>query len=253
MRVDALHRRIAADVRILHAAVQDVLPVVIPARFETTALNLRTFVEHLNERTERLSVYNEMHDDHAMEPGMVRLTGLWLPKEQLPENGSHADIRIIWHTHPDTKRLYLSPPEWNRRRYFFWQMYMHELVHRHQDVYRMQVQNIRVYRPRSTDRDTRQEQTYYGNYDEIEAHSHDTAIELFIWWKHLTLRNAIHEVLRYSGRLLTPTYCVYEATFGDTPGHPAMAHFKRKVKAWYEIVKKNPEIYELLQLPNLVA
>jgi hypothetical protein len=243
MQVDALHRSIADDVRVMHTTVRRTLPAGMPAR-AGHAMNLKAFVRRLNVVMEPLRVFNEMKTDAEVDPGSVRTTGLWVPKHELPENGSAADIRIIWHM--KTKRVQMTQPEWTRRRYFFWQTYMHELVHRYQNQ-----RNIRVYRPQTSSRDGRAEQTYYCNYDEIEAYAHDAALELLTWWGHLPFREATTEALMYHGRVVTPTYLLYDATFGDTPDHPALKQFKRKLRLWYDVVKAS-EIYQLIQLPNLV-
>lgn len=249
MRVDALHRRIVRDVHRMHEAVAESFPIHFPTRYES--LNLSPFLDRLNFTTDPLGLCNELTPDASILPGQIKVTGLWIDKSELPENSSRADIRVLWHVHPDTKRLDLTPLIWNRRRYFFWQTYMHELVHRYQRVLRPEAtQCVRVYRPRSTERTEREEQEYYGNYDEIEAHSHDAVIEMLTWWGHLSLRDAIHEAKTYSGRVIRPTYQFYHDTFSIP--HPAMQHFRRKVRAWYDVMTKNSEVYELIQLPNLV-
>jgi hypothetical protein len=249
MQLDALHRPIVDDVRAMHATVDSVFPSMLPKQWAAHAINFAPFIKRLNAVTEPMKVYNEIEHDATVEAGMVRCSGLWVSKGDLPENSSSADIRIIWYT--ADKRLQLTQPEWNRRRFFFWQMYMHELVHRHQDVHR--TGNIRVYRPRgTTERDVKKEQEYYGNYDEIEAHSHDGALELVAWWGHLSFRQAVQEALSYHGRMLTPTVLLYDATFGDTPDHPALKQFKKKLRVWYDVMKSS-DVYELIQLPNLVV
>lgn len=251
MRVDALHRRIVDDVKLMHAAVAVVLPPVLPSQYLARSMSLRHFLDRINEVTAPFGVFNELQPDMEIDPGMVVNTGLWIGEDELPENGSPADIRVMWHVHPATKRIRMSQAEWNRRRYYWWQMVMHEMVHRHQDVYRTKHQDIRTFRPRSTRRSVKVEQEYYGNYDEIESHAHDAAVEFYVWWQQHSLREAIHEALTYSGRIVIPTYNAYMFAFAESPKHPAVKVFRRKLKAWYDVIRKNPEIYQLLELPKL--
>lgn len=253
MRVDALHQKICRDVQEVYPVVSAIFPATMPAAYQHKPISIRNFVKKLNTVTEDFGLFNEIKEDKTLDRDQIFMTGLWLAKEELPENGSRADIRIIWHLHPDTKRFEFNQPSWNRRRYYFWQMFFHELIHRYQDTYRAPERDIRVYRPRTTMRDTKEEQEYYGNYDEIEAHSHNAAMEFFLWWGHLSLRDAIYEAQSYTGRMVTPTYNTYHETFCDTPNHPAMKHFKRKLRVWYAVVKKNPDWYLSLGLPNLVS
>lgn len=250
MRVGTLHRKIVADVEALYSACGHLWPVVIPEHY-TRPFSLKVFVRRLNKLTEPLGVFNEIKLDWEMPPGEVQLAGLWLYKSNLPENGSSADLRLLWHVHPSTKKVQFSQVEWNRRRFRFWQMLMHELVHRYQGY-----RDTRVYSPRSQQRDIKEDQEYYGSVDEIEAHSHNAAMELFVWWGALSYKNAVTEAMSYSGRILDPTYSKYDSVFcqtGRRPLHPAMKHFERKVKAWYDVMVKYPEIYNALELPQLVS
>ncbi len=251
MRLDVLHRKIADDARAIHAAVNPVFPVQIPSQYDGVAVSIKTFVNRLNRVTEPLGLFNEIKDDKEVSVGLIFNTALWIAKGELPENNSHAAIRVLWHLNPKTKCVMLTQLEWSRRRYYFWQMILHELIHRHQDK---NPAAPRVYRPRSTHRDTKEAQEYYGSCDEIEAHAHSTAVELLIWWGHLPYRDATKEAVSYSGRTVSPTMQLYDAAFCDTPKHPAMKHFRRKVRQWYDIIKRDPEFYtQTLALPNLVT
>lgn len=253
MRVDILHRKITRDAMVMYAAVSKILPAQMPSRYEGHMVNIQNFVKRLNVATEPLGFFHEIAWDKTIKPGDVFQSGLWLYKDDLPENGSTADIRLLWHLHPDTKRIILTQAEWARRRFYFWMLLLHELIHRYQETYRAPETDIKIYNPRSTQRDSKEAQLYYGNCDEIEAHSHNAAVELLYWWGHLDFRAAIREALSYNGRVLTPTYNMYDVTFIDTLGHPAMKHFKRKLRQWYNEIKKNPDLYTTLELPNLVT
>jgi hypothetical protein len=253
MRLDALHRKICDDVRVIHAATASIWPPEVPARYNNKMVSIKTFVKRLNAATDGLGVFCEVQEDREVSPGLIFNSALWLGKENLPENGSNADIRILYHINPKTKRVQMTQPEWNRRRYYFWQNVLHELIHRYQDTYRTPDRDIRVYRPQTDKRNLKEDQEYFGNYDEIETWSHACAVEFFVWWGHLSIRDATREAMQYSGRLVTPTYNQYREAFADTPSHPAMRQFTRKVRSWYDIIQKNPEIYATLSLPNLVT
>lgn len=252
MQLAVLHRKIAEDTRAVHAVVSKIFPVQIPAQYDGQPVSIQRFITRLNRVTEPLDLFNEIKEDKEVSPGQIFNTALWIADHELPENDSRAAIRVLWHLHPTTRRVVLTQTEWNRRRYYFWQMVMHELIHRHQETKRTAV-DPRVYRPTSTQRDIKKEQEYYGNCDEIETHSHAAAVELLSWWGHLGYREAVHEALTYSGRVVSPTFQTYMTSFGDTPNHPALKHFKRKVRAWYKVVLADWEIYEILALPNLVG
>jgi hypothetical protein len=252
MRIDALHRRVSDDVKVMHEPMLTVLPVQLPARYLTGSMSLRSLIERLNAVSHQFNVHNEIQHDTDVAPGEIAMTGLWLGADELPENDSSADIRVIWHVHQTTKKVVMTQAEWNRRRYYWWQMVMHELIHRHQDTYRTNEHRTKVFRPWSTQRDVKEDQAYFGDYDEIETHSHDAAVEFFVWWHELSLRDAQHEAASYSGRIITPTYNRYLNAFIDSPKHPALKTYLRKLKAWHDRIKKHPDIYHLLELPKLI-
>jgi hypothetical protein len=213
-------------------------------------MSLRSFIDRLNTVTEKFGIFNEIQPDREVEVGQIVGTGLWLGGGELPENGSSADIRILFHVHPDSKRFKLTQAEWNRRRFYWWQLVMHELIHRHQDTAAQG--HTRVFRPWSTNRDTKAEQEYYGDYDEIETHSHDAALELVLWWPHLNLRQAIREAVQHSGRAVTPTYNYYMGAFAETPDHPAVKIYRRKLRIWYGLIKAAVDTYTFLEMPKLI-
>lgn len=232
--------------------VSEVFPAVMPSGYNTRAMDVKRFINRLNAVTEQFGIFNEFSQDKAITVNTLQQTGLWLGFDELPENGSRADVRVLWHMHPETPKRYpMSVPEWNRLRYYWWQMVMHELVHRAQDVFRTPDGDIKSFKPLTTDRERKEEQRYYGNYDEIEAHSHDAAFEFMSWWPDCSYRDAVFQATTYTGRIIMPTYCFYVAAF-DGPKHPAMLTFKRKCRAWWDELSGYRDFYALLQLPRLV-
>jgi hypothetical protein len=248
MRVDTLHRRIAQDVSVMYDDVSAIFPARMPKAYVTRSMNIRQFLDKLNRVCEPYHVFNEIKDDPTLAIGEIIQTGIWVSADELPENGSAADARVIWNMHPDTKRFQWSNYYWNRKRFYFWQLMMHELIHRHQDTAPNGDRDPRRYRVDAQDRDTKLEQEYLGNCDEIETHAHDAALELFVWWPQLTFRQAVAAAKEIKGPT-PPTMHTYTKTF--SPSHPALKHFKRKLRAWYDTLQKNAEFYQSLQLAKI--
>jgi hypothetical protein len=87
--------------------------------------------------------------------------------------------------------------------------------------------------------------------DEIQTHAHDAALELLVWWPKASYRQAVANAKQVTGP--TPsTYMLYQAAFMECPGHPALKHFKRKMRAWYDHVTANADFYNSLQLVSIV-
>lgn len=248
MRVSTLHRRLLSDVEVMQDAIFELFPVHMPRCYETREMNLKSFVAKLNRTTEQFNVYNEINDDYSIPVGEVTCSGLWLCEDELPENDSEADVRILWHAHPNTRRVSVTPVKWARRRYFFWELLMHELVHRHQDTDDDRVS--RTYLPQSTDRKTKEDQSYYGDVDEIEAYAHDSALEFFTWWPDLSVKQALKKASAVTGAVM-PTACFYMSAFSEVPDHPAMRHFEKKLDTWMGEIRRYGNFYETLQLPKL--
>lgn len=248
MRVDALHRRIRRDVTALHEEIGDIFLVQVP---EGT-FNLKAFVNRLNLVTEKYHILNVVQNDKTQPYGTVAMSGEWLAKSELPELGSYADIRVFWHVNPTRRRVELTKAEWSRRRFYFWAFLTHELIHRYQAEFRGEKKSARHFKSTAENPNDKTEQDYLGDYDEIEAHSYNAAVELVTWWPHLSFRDAKFESLSYTGRVLSPTLNMFIHAFVTTPKHPAIDTFKRKLHAWYNIVQSHPEFYQELELPKLV-
>ena len=253
MRVDVLHRRLEHDINMLHPVVDSVFPVELPSQYLNRSMNIKSFIDRLNVVCKPFSIFNEIQYDPAEEG--LKVSGLWLSTSELPENDSDADVRVLWHIHPNAKRRALGQLEWSRRRYFWWQVVMHELIHRHQDVYRTlrEQHEPKTFLPQTTSRSLKESQVYLGNYDEIEAHAHNAALEFHSWWTGLSFRDAVMQSMSYTGRVVEPTYNYYAVTFGDTPRHPAFKVFRKKVKSWHAIMAKRPDVYRAIRLPKLVG
>lgn len=249
MRTDALHRRVIRDCGDVMDAVGKVLPAKMPQRHEGHAINLAPFIQRLNTATEPLGIFNERKDDLEIPFGALVVSGLWLPQDELPENGSTADVRLLWHAHPTTQRIPMTQLKWNRRRFYFWLRVSHELVHRHQDARRDEDAGTRTYRVTADERDTKELQSYYANYDELEAYAHDTALEMVTWYPCATFHASIVGAGQTQGAVES-TWNVFLSAF--EPSHPAVDAFKRKVRSWWDVMRQTPEFYSRLQLPRLV-
>jgi hypothetical protein len=252
MRIQTLHRRVIRDMDMMFDDVNAVFPPKMPKRYETRRMNLGAFVKRLNTVTTKFNVCNELHDDAEIPRGAAAVAGFWYPEDLLPENDSDADIRVTWHPNPAAHRIKMTPMQWARRRYYFWERLAHELVHRYQSLDRPDDAVSRTFRVRTDNEEQAQEQQqYYNDYDELEAYAHDAALELSTWWPGCTIQQAIAQAqeLRNDARV-NATYNTYLTTF--EVGHPARPHFRRKVKQWYHAMQQTPDFYSKLALPRLV-
>lgn len=232
-------------------AVGEVLPVKMPKQYHEQKLNLIPFIRRMNTYTEPYKVFNELQTDASMPIGSVVASGLWLPKKELPENGSRADVRVIWHAHPKTRRVTLTPLKWDRRRFYYWQRIGHELVHRYQEAGRPPDAEARTYHVEAVSRNQKEQQSYYGNYDELEAYAHDAALEMMSWYGAYSFHEAQKWMENWgTAGAVVPTYNTYLAVFGSS--HPAVHAFKRKCRAWWDIMQKSKDFYTSLELPRLV-
>ena len=258
MQLAALHRRVIMDARVLHEAVNAVFPVKMPKRYQGHAFNLSAFLRRLNAVTEPLGVLNEALTGTGTPKHLVQMTAQWLPEDCLPHNGSSADVRLEWHMNAASRRQRWTQREWTKRRFYFWSYLMHELIHRHQDMYRGAMQGheslARVYRARVENTVLKEEQIYLGDYDEIEAHAHDVALEMRSWYPDASYRDALTqmkaETLSYGvgASQTTSTYTVYMQAFRTTPKHPALTVFHRKIKTWWNLMGTYTEFYQFLGL-----
>ena len=249
MRTDILHHRIVRDIEVMIDAIDDVLPVKMPLQYEKRTMNLGSFVKRLNGATEACNVFNEICVDETLQKSALVTSGFWYPEEDRIEDGNPADVRIFWHTHPDCHRISITSTIWHRRRYVFWERLMHELVHRHQMVFRQDDSLPKTFRSSSDNPKIKEEQDYYSNYDELEAYAHDAALEMLTWWKDLPYRQA----MAASVGMRTPIASTYESyTSQFEPGHLVRTHFKRKLQSWYKVMSLTPEFYDRLALPKLV-
>lgn len=252
MQLEAIHRRVIMDARVLQEAVAGVLPVKLPKQYQGKRFNLSSFLARLNAVTEPYGILNIIAgepDDAKIPPNTTLLTGTWLPENLLPCANSTADIRLEWHVAPGCRRQQWTQREWAKRRFYFWTYVMHELVHRHQDVYRSDGSFARVYQPWADKEDMQNEQKYLGDYDEIEAHAHDVALEMRAWFPTANYRDALQAMkIELFSAPFTSTYSVYMRAFHQASGHPVLPVFHRKIKKWWLLMGQQEEFYRSLHL-----
>jgi hypothetical protein len=251
MHVQSLHRKVIRDMDMMLDPVNRVFPTEMPRCYTSRDMNLGPFIRRLNKVTKRFHVWNEIADDVTMPKGMSATSGLWYPEDSLPENGSEADVRVIWHIHPDSRRVGVTPAIWARRRYYFWSRIAHEFVHRYQDLGRDEHTMTRTFKVRTAKDDKALEQKqYYSDYDELEAYAHDSALEMITWYPGCPLKECLTRVRQIpSDALVEATYNCYMNTF--EMGHPARTHFRRKVKQWFTAMEQTSDFYEKLSLPKI--
>jgi hypothetical protein len=258
MQLEALHRRVIMDARVIHEAVNTVFPAKMPKQYQGRAFNLSAFLRRLNATTESLGVVNDVVAEKKIPKNTVLMTAQWLPEDCLPVNGSSADVRLEWNINTQSRRQTWTQKEWSKRRFYFWSYLMHELIHRHQDMYRGRMRGqesfARVYRARVESGILKEEQIYLGDYDEIEAHAHDVALEMRMWYPGSSYRDALVQMKMQApprGAITcqgSSTYVVYTRAFATTPKHPALSVFHRKIKTWWHLMGAQPDFYQSLHL-----
>lgn len=250
MRLDALHRRVIMDARVIQEKVNTVFPRKLPSELRGRKTNIQTFLNRLNAATEPYGVKNIIVDDPRLPKHVNKMTAYWIDERELPYEQSMADIRLEWHMNPHSHRVQWSQRTWAQRRFFFWAFLMHELCHRHQNVYRENTDRheSRTYRADSTHEDIRKDQEYLGDYDEIEAYAHDVAFEMLIQFPELSFLEALSAVSVQTDADDPSSYAFFMKAFETSPQHPALRIFRKKIRQWYRILQKNLDFYDSLHL-----
>lgn len=246
MQLDTLHRKVLADAHLLQAALDDVFPARRPHAYAGKRTRISTFIRKLNHATAPLDVHNYIIRHDKAPKNTVTFSALWIPDTDLPYRRSGADVRVEWHLHPDTHTITFTPRQWRRMRFGFWGSILHELVHRHQTG-RSDQQDTRVYRPVGALESLREEQEYFGNYDEIEAHAFDGALEMMLVSPTYGYTRALDAIANYPA-MVTTTLNVYTQSFASAPDHPALEAYHRKQKEWFDLMKAEQNFYLSLEL-----
>lgn len=242
MQITPLHRRVLMDAEILHSRVRRVFPARLPTERRGQSMNLQSWLDRLNNVTEELGIVNLIADAPEAVPGTVRFCAEWSP------SGDDADIHISWIVHPRAHRLRPTPKLWRRWYFGFWMYTMHELVHRHQHNQRPHGHESRTFRPATEDATLREEQTYLGDYDEIEAHAHDIALEMLAWYPGMPFRIAMKSMRETARHFPYATYPIYSKAFASTPDHPALTVLHWKIRTWYNVMQHFLPTYKKMQL-----
>ncbi len=251
MQLVALHGHVMQDSLVLLDATRAVLPEKLPPEYAGRSIYFASLLKRLNACTLPLGVYNTMVEDVSMTPNEVKMTAEWRPYRTRVRKGQNADIRIRWHVHPLARRWVVTPTSWRHRRFYFWSFLMHELVHRHQDAARRKNTTSLVFKPAAEEKNLRAEQTYLGDFDEVEAYAHDIALEMVVWFPAMRYREAFQHMKTFHHRRITATYPGYAGVFGETPTHPAMRALRRKIHVWYRIMDQHRDTYQTLGLEPL--
>lgn len=252
MRIDYLHRRVMRDAQTLYAVLENVVPAQLPTEYSGRAINLQSFLNRVNRETEPLRIWHDIiHPDVGLmadrdipnSEGSLHYMGEWLPRSYVKTTGHDADILIHWIVPQNGRRVTYTPATWRARRFTLWTYLMHEIVHRHQGAMGTEARESRVYHPQTTDLHLKEERMYLGDYDEIEAHAHDVALEMLAWYPDLSFTAAMAEVRasRYPKNSYA-TYPIYLRAFTD-PKHPAFRVFQKKIRAWYQMMSKDRQTY----------
>lgn len=250
MRLDALHRRVIMDARVIQQKVDEVFPRKLPATLRGRKTNIQAFLNRLNSVTEPFGVKNIIVNDPQLPVNVNKMTAYWINEKELPHEQSMADIRLEWHVHPQSHRIQWTARSWAQRRFFFWTFLMHELCHRHQNIYRENADHheSRTFRSDATHEDIRSDQEYLGDYDEIEAYAHDVAFEMIIQFPELSYLEALAAVAGQTDVDDPSSYAFFVKAFETSPHHPALRIFKKKIRQWYRVILKHTDFYQSLQL-----
>jgi hypothetical protein len=251
MRVDALHRRLVRDVTQIHDVVGEVFP---EDKYANKAFNLGSFVKRLNKLTDPFGIHHRIKTDEEVKSGQFMNTAWWYFKTSLPVAGSNHDIHIVWHVPTSGRRVALNKADCARRRFVFWQFIMHELIHRYQDELRKRYQgrsaDVLQYAATEEEAADRKMQEYLCSHDEVETYAFMTALEVHTWFPNTSLREALATCYSHTGRKITPTFAFYRVMFDGK--HPAYRRFSRKVRVWLDEMKRYPEFYDKLALPQVI-
>lgn len=209
-------------------------------------MNVGALLHRMNEHTKPFGVWNSIEHPSKgakIEKGQVHFTGEWTPYcTRIP------DINIRWIMHPHGHRVSMTPHTWRKWYFNYWTFLMHELVHRYQDQQRTDTSTARVFRPSAEKSELRDNQAYLGDYDEIEAHAHDVALEMFAWLPDESYAAAMRTMRSNPPFQSIATYPIYQKAFADTPGHPAMIVFHRKIRAWHKSMLQHRDVYATMNL-----
>lgn len=225
----------------------DLLPAKLPAAWKDRQCNIRQFVSTMNARTQPLKVMNVVESIGSTDPGAINMAAEWREKDSRVYG---CDVQITWYLNPTTNRVQWTPAMWNRRRFYWHQMLMHELIHRHQPsgIAGDDAIGVRQYRPTAVSAASKELQEYHGRFDEIEAYAHDTALEFFVHWPTATLREATKLAMDVHPPASEPGVQLYHRIFESDPNHPALLHYRRKVESWFDFIHSKPDFYQGLEL-----
>ena len=251
MRIDSLHRRIMMDARVLHDRLTHVFPATLPKQYEKRRINVRALIKRIDAVTLEFNIKNSIgyFKPETKTDTRIFFTGEWLPECELPCEDSLADIRIGWQVSEIGKMMEFTAVSWRRLHFYYWTFVMHEMIHRHQDIQRgPDGPRTRVYRPMASDAESIAEQKYLGDYDEIEAHSHDIALELLSWFPSLHYRDAVRELRAKYDDPSISTYAIYARCFQNAETHPALGVLEQKIRQWHTSMTSNLNFYRTLEL-----
>lgn len=225
----------------MYDAVNAVFPPEMPRQYETQQMNIAPFHRKLEAALAPNNITVPIQRDSTEPEGTLLLSGMWYAR---------GPIEIRMHLHTATHRVKWTPAIWKRRRMFFWETVMHELIHRYQgSAEGERFSGVYYYSVDEDDPTRKEELEYYGECDEIEAYAHDAAVELFTWYPTSTLAGAIRQVAtRRSTGMTRPAYTVYTRVFEHNKHNPALQQFHRKLRSWWNLVHAESDFYRSLEL-----
>jgi hypothetical protein len=162
---------------------------------------------------------------------------------------------IVMHlAHPRNRKRFAGDGEWILYRVFrLFYILGHELIHRYQmwDRWKPGDDDKRESRVFHSHDDS-EGAKYWGEFDEIEAHAHDTVWEMWYHWGVPLDRNAMSRAARkyfrtgkYPPNRIAGTIQDYRETFGTDPSHPALRAYIRKIRSWTDALNSTTALSPL--------
>jgi len=237
----------SSDVLEVQEALSGLMPAQMPVGLDERDVNIRHYIRKLHAATSPFKIANVVENSSETAPGEIHTSGEW---EEPETRKRGCDVKMVFYLNPATKRLRWTESQWDRRRTVYYQMLMHELIHRHQPSANG-LAKTRKYRPTAVSAWSAERQEYHGSVDEIEAYAHDAALEYFIHWPEGSYRDVTRAAFELRDLPSPPTTVTFTKVFENDPTHAALKHFYRKTRAWFDFMNSRPDFYLNLELSRV--
>ena len=249
MNIPTIHGQITKEFDLLRESVDPVFDKYCQSAAQGRGINITPFMRRLRQHTKGYRVFPRLqYVNESLSDVSANVREFWYPslsgicyEPDAPEDDATvkpAKIDVIFYLTAKNKRVTLSEHGVRHLQYRFYNVVLHELIHRVQYAMGRRVTSPLVFRPHTKAKLTASErnlQMYLGEIDEIEAYARDCVEEWFFWHPHepLTFRQLRKEFAAGGQRLSVLQF--YHAVFYGDDDHPAIRRLFRKVLAWNDI------------------